>query len=173
MVRSAAKPPPSKGDGSGKKRIFPLWVWLALILGLVLVVGTVLAFFLFTREKTPDLPDEVAVPLVVPDPIPGLWRLPVMQVSVRVEGDIRLPLRLGLSILAADHPDAMVTLLRQREAILEAVRDYLEKGRVEDWENAGGKLRLKYALTAIVNRISGEPAIRALYITDYTILWPI
>ncbi|MDY0164034.1 flagellar basal body-associated FliL family protein [Desulfobotulus sp.] len=172
-------PETKKKTGSGRKegqglkmKRPPRWVLLLLVFVGVLVVGTMLAFFLFAGKKEPEPVVEIAMP-ESPDRIPGLWQLPVMEIPVRVEGEIRLPLRLGIAILAAEGPDTMVALLRQREAITRAIRSHVEKGKAEDWESVAGKLRLKYDLTTIVSGVGGASHVRALYITDYMILWPI
>lgn len=162
---------PEKGKDGGGGRRFPLWLWMVAAFVVLVISGMILAFFLF-RETPPPEPDVTLTLPDTPDRIPGLWQPPVMEISLRVDGETRLPLRLGIAILAAEGPDGMMRLLQHQEAILSSVRDHVEKGRAEDWESVAGKLRLKYALTRLVNGIAGTP-VKGLYITDYMILWPI
>lgn len=157
-----------------KKGPFALWVWMLVFFVIVVCAGMMLAFFLFSTPPEPKEKEEMYefAPVETAALIPGLWRLPVMKIPVTVEEGIRLPLRLGIAIVAEEGPDGLPRLLRHRERIISAIREHVEKGRAEDWESVAGKLKLKYELTDLVEEVSGGVRVRGLYITDYMIHWP-
>ncbi|TYT76262.1 flagellar basal body-associated FliL family protein [Desulfobotulus mexicanus] len=157
-----------------KKGPFALWVWLLAFLLSLVCAGMMLAFFLFSTPEEPEEKEDVYEFAVLDAVavIPGLWQLPVMKIPVTVEEGIRLPLRLGIAIVAEEGPEGLPRLLRHRERIITAIREHVEKGRAEDWESVAGKLKLKYELTDLVEKASGGIRVKGLYITDYMIHWP-
>lgn len=161
-------------DWRQKKGPLALWIWLVMLGGVMVATGTMFAFLLSGGPEAPvPMEPEAAMQSAAPGQplIPGLWQIPVMEIRVSVEEGVRLPLRLGIAILAGEGPEGLPALLRHREKILVAIRNHLEAGRAENWERVSGKLKLKYELTDLVEKASGV-RVQGLYITDFTILWP-
>lgn len=165
-------PVPEEAGGEGKKR-FPRWLLFVLIGVVVIIVGTIIAFF-FLRKSPPPEPDVALPEVVLPETDPAIpGRMPVgpLEIPLVVSEELSVPLRISLDVIA-DGPEGEIRLLENLDGISSAVEAYFDGRMPEDFDTVGDKLKMKYDLTAAVNRLVGMPPVAGLYITEFLIQWP-